>query len=112
MQVQENEQAVVFTIDPEPTFWAPVDIPMAGGKKGCIHVLFRYKDREQYAAFFDEHKGERDDEVLPLLIEGWEGPDAPYSAETLGRLLRNYPQAGVAMVAAYRDELFGAAVKN
>lgn len=105
-------EEVLFKLDPEPSFWAPVAIPMAGGKTGHIRVLFRHLSREEYSAFFAEHAGERDDAVLGLLINDWQGPDAPYSAPTLSRMLSNYPRAGAALVAAYRDELFGAAEKN
>lgn len=109
---EKDQEQVLFKIDPDPTFWETVEIPMPGGKVGKIKVEFVFKDREQYSAFFKEQTDKKDSEALPLLIRSWSGPDAEYSPETLGRLLRNYPQAGLAITNAYRDSLFGAERKN
>lgn len=110
--MDNTEEKIVFSLDPDPTFWAPVEIPMPGGKVGKINVEFNFKDRDEYTAFFTANEGKKDVEALPEIIAGWHGPDATYSVDALGRMLKNYPQSGLAFFRAYRDNIFGASEKN
>lgn len=105
-------EEVLFKLEPEPTFWAPVKIPMPGGQTGEIRVRFKYRNRDQYGELLKLADDSDDIEVLLLAIDGWEGADAAFSRETLERLLRNYPGATRALFRTYRDNLLGAAEKN
>lgn len=103
---------VLFKIDPDPTFWAPVEFNVAGGKVAKIQVEFVYKDRDAYLDFIKSFEGKRDDELLPLVIVSWKGPDAAATPESIARLFRNYPAASRAFFETWRDQLFGAPAKN
>lgn len=103
---------VLFKLEPDPTFWAPVEFKVAGGKLAKIQVEFRYKDRDQYLEFIKAFEGKRDDEVLPQVIVAWKGPDAAATPENIARMFRNYPGSSRAFFCAWRDELFGAPAKN
>lgn len=112
MALDNNEEQIVFKVDPDPTFWATVEIPMIGGKVGKLEVEFKFKDRDAYSEFFTVNDGKKDIEALPEIVVGWRGADAPYSVEALGRLLRNYPLSGAAFIKTYRDSIWGALEKN
>ena len=101
----------IFKLEPEPSFWASVEIPVPGGVK-TIHVRFKYRNIDEFAAFLQEIKDMEDIDALMLMIEEWQGPDAAFSRETLQRLLRNYPRATRPLYKTYRSELLGAAEKN
>ena len=105
-------EKVLFKLEPEPTFWAPVQIPLPGGELGEIRVKFRYRNRDALLELLKEAEGLFDLDLLLRVIDDWEGPDAAFSPETLDRLLGNYQQAGRALFRAYRDNLLGAAEKN
>ncbi len=113
MEAKENEEQIVFKVDPEPfLFWTSVSIPLAGDQVGQIRVQYLYMPPDEYRAFFDQGKEMTYLDALSALIKDWSGPDAPYSRETLERLVKNYPRAPKAFIAAYRDEIFGVAEKN
>lgn len=103
---------VLFKLEPDPTFVAPVEFNVAGGKVAKFDIEFVYLDRDAFEALSERIKDKRDDEWLPEIIRGWKGPDAAYSVEALGKLLRNYPSAGTAIAITFRNEIFGAPRKN
>jgi Phage tail assembly chaperone len=105
-------EKVLFKLEPAPTFWAPVSIPLPGGETGEIRVKFRYRNRDAFVELLKEAATLDDVDMLLRVIDDWDGPDAAFSPETLGRLLGNYQQAGRALFRAYRDNLLGAAEKN
>lgn len=106
----------MFSIDPNPTFTAPVDLPVPGKPPVTVMFRFRHKDNEAYWAMLTESraKGESAVEFLARFVDGWEGENinAPYSQETLGKLVSNYPKAAGAIFKAYEAELIGALAKN
>lgn len=105
-------EEILISITPEPTFWAPVEFRVAGGKVAKMEVEFRHMDTDAYQAFWTEHDGKPFAEVLPKIVTNWKGTDATYTPEALARLLRNYGASGRAIQDAFRDEIFGAARKN
>lgn len=105
-------EEILLSIDPAPTFWAPVEFPVAGGKVAKIQVEFTHMDTDAYQSFWQEHDGKPFAEVLPLIVRNWKGTDAAYTPAALARLLRNYGASGRAIQAAFRDQIFGAALKN
>lgn len=106
------EDEVLFNIDPEPRFWAPVKIPLPGGKTGTIQAQFLHLGREEYIEFWKRHEGRPALEVMQKIVFDWKGPDAGFSPETLARLLNNYGTASRAFFDTWRENLFGAAEKN
>ena len=104
--------AKLFDIDPAPSFWAPVEIPVAGGEPMTVEMQFIHLDRDQYVDFWKQHDGKKDCDVLPLVVTDWQGFREDYSATALSRLLTKRPRAGRAILDTWRDELFGAQDKN
>lgn len=102
----------IFKIDPAPSFWAPVEIPMPGGQVGRFSIEYHYRNRDEYGELLQQAETLDDIDVLMLAIKGWKGPDAAFSKETLTRLLRNYPGATRVIFRTYREHLLGAAEKN
>lgn len=102
----------LFKLDPEPSFWAPVEILMPGGKVGKFSIEYHYRDRNAYVELLKQAETMDDIDVLMLAIKGWKGPDAAFSRETLARLLRNYPGATRVIFRTYRSNLLGEAEKN
>ena len=106
------ENVHLFDIDPDPSFWAGVSIPVAGGEPVEVKMQFAYFDRDQYLDFWKEMEGKLDHEVLPQIVTDWRGFREPYSLSAMVRLLKKRPRAGRAILDAWKDELFGAPEKN
>ena len=103
----------MFKLEPNPTFWATVEIPMPGETEpGSIRFCFRHKSRAAMKDFYQSGAGKEDQQYLGEIIEDWDGVETPYSLEALGRLLDNYPSAGRAILAAYGRELVEGSRKN
>lgn len=102
----------MIKLEPNPTFWAPVDIHVPGQGKGRIEVEFRYLDKTARAAFFEKIAEKSNIEALGEIAIGWREIDAPFSTENLGRLLDAYPGAATALYDGYFKELTGALEKN
>ena len=101
----------MFKLEPNPTFWAPVEIHVPGQGKGRIEVEYRYLDRAARQAYFDGLADKTNLEALCEIIVGWREIDAPYSKASLTLLLNKYNAAGP-LYQAFFDELSGAAEKN
>jgi len=106
----------IFQIEPNPTFVVPVALPVPGGAPVVVRFRFRHMDSD---AFFEMLKasreaGEATDVFLLRFVDGWEGENinAPFSAEALTKLVKNYPRSGKAIFAAFEGELIGALEKN
>ena len=108
----EQENVPIIRIEADPTFWADVEIPMAGGKVGIARVEFIHKDRDEYTQFFLDHAECKDFETFPKIVKSWSGFDTEYSPAALKRLFSVHAQAAQAFIRAYRDNLFGAQQKN
>lgn len=102
----------MFKLEPNPTFWAPVDIHVPGQGKGRIEVEFRYLDKTARAAYVDNLGGKSPLDALTEIVVDWREIDAPFSRENLGRLIDSYLSAFDACFAAYFQELRGALEKN
>jgi hypothetical protein len=99
-------------LDPNPTFQAPVTVPVHGAEPVQVSFTFRHRTRSAWEAWLkDELPNLSDAEVIQALACGWELDDE-FSAENIGRLLENYGGVGMAVFEAYERELSGARVKN
>jgi hypothetical protein len=103
----------MLKIKPNPTFFAPVEIPTPDGPVK-IKVEFKHRDRDEFAEFIEaEAKLNRaDKESLMEIMVGWSGTDAEFSAEAVAEVCKNYHQAGTAIVEAYIETQTQARRKN
>lgn len=102
-----------FKLQPNPTFKALVSLTVPGADEPAqIEVEFRHLGRKAAGEYFAAAVDKPDVEGLGGLIVGWDGPDAPYSIESLALLLENYPASAAELVDAYRRELLEAKRKN
>jgi len=97
-------------LNPDPTFTAPVRIPVPGGEADPVQLTFKHRTREQVADFLRDKDTSDSDAVLNCVV-GWDLADE-FNAENVGRLCNNYPGAAGAIVIAYLEELRGARAKN
>lgn len=108
----------MFTLEPNPTFTAPVSIPLPGGEAATIDITFRHMGREALRRFLDRVKDMPDAEAAEEIIADWSGVAAaggdpsPSSAENIMALLDNYHGAALAILQTYIRELTGQRVKN
>ena len=108
----------MFTLEPNPTFTAPVAIPMPGGETATIDITFRHMGREALQRFLGRAKDMPDAEVAEEIIADWsgvagaDGEPLPSSAENIMALLDNYHGAALAILQVYIRELRGQRVKN
>jgi hypothetical protein len=106
----------IFEIDPNPTFPAPVSLPRPG--KTPVEVIFRFRhmDNDAYWAMLTESRAKKEaaPAFLARFVDGWEGENinAPFSLETLGKLVKNYPKSAKVIFATFEAELIGALEKN
>lgn len=102
----------MFKLQPDATFNATADIPVAGQNTKPLTLEFKYHDRAALAKFFEALSGRKDDDILAEIVVGWKDADAEYSAENLAKLLKNFPGAAGAIVRKFLEEASGARVKN
>lgn len=98
-------------LDPNPTFDAPVLIPIAGGEPASVRFTFKHRTRDAVVAWLDEIKDKKDAAIVQDAASGWELDDA-FTAENVERLCQNYGGAADAIFQTYLRELRGARVKN
>ena len=104
---------ITLKLDPAPTFKAKVNIPVAGSDKGADIVCeYGHMTMDEYRAF-SAGADKRDDLQATLaILRGWEGPDQAFSAETVAKLLQNYPGAAFAISERFSTELLKARSGN
>lgn len=102
-----------LTLDPDPTFQAPVPIHVPG--KGPIDVTFtfRYRDTDEVKKLNKEcaEKKPSDVDFILKLASGWE-LDEEFDKKNLAILFKKYPGAATLISAVYFAELIGARRKN
>lgn len=103
----------MFKINPKPVFRATVPLSVPGSDKpAAISVDFKHLGKSALRDYFAGLEGKSDAEALGEIVTGWEGVDAPFSADALGQLLDNYPAAAGELFEAFRRELLEARAKN
>lgn len=100
-----------FNLSANPTFKAKVAIPVAGGKPADIEFIFKHRNKDALKDFIEEMKEKEDLELLQDLVTGWDIDD-PFDAESLEKLVQNYPGSALAIYQAYMVEMSGARAKN
>jgi hypothetical protein len=108
----------MFTLEPNPTFTAPVSIPLPGGEIATVDFTFAHKGRKALQRFLDRVKDMPDAEAVAEILGDWsgisgaDGEPLPYTPEALEALLDNHHGAAMAILQTYIRELTGARVKN
>lgn len=105
----------MLKLQPNPTFTAKVGIPVPGQDKPAeITCIFAHMDRDEFKVFAapDAAAARSDAESLQRILRGWEGVDAPFSAEAVATLCRQYHGAAFAISSAYVAELTKARLGN
>lgn len=98
--------AVKFSLNPNPTFKADVDIPVPGGDTATINFTFKHKARDDFKAFL-ESLADRDDVSIILdIASGW-GLEDKFNKENLESLTQNYMGSGRAILDRYIKEMAG-----
>lgn len=101
----------MLKLQPNPTFFAKVMVPVPGGKAEPVKFEFRHKTRDQLASWLKSEE-ERDDTAALLEIAvGWDLAD-PFNAENVGFLVQNYIGSAKAVVETYLEELTKARLGN
>ncbi len=102
----------MFKLDPNPTFWADVSLPVPGGDPVAVEVQFRHLGAKAFADWIEAGAEKTTTEALAEVVCDWRGIDAPYTRDNLGRLFDQFPASARALIVAYRRELFEARTKN
>ena len=98
--------SITLKLDPSPTFWSKVDIPIPGAPKGVeIECEFGHMDRDAFAVFTDTATARTDIDGTMAILRSWRGPDAAFSREAVAKLLQNYHGASFAITEKFCSEL-------
>jgi len=104
----------MFKLQPNPTFWAAISIPMPGAKKDTLlDVEFKHKPKSDLDQYIKGYTAEADDaEYLSEIVCGWKGVDAEFNRENFALLLDNYPAAAREIVSGYISAMMESRKKN
>jgi len=101
----------MFQLQPNPTFWATVSIPVPGEKKTpTIEVEFRHKAKSQLDLLI---KSEQPlNTAMAEIVNNWKGVSDKFSQDNLVALLDNYPSAAGVIFEVYINALLKGKEKN
>ena len=108
----------MFQLEPNPTFTAPVAIPLPGGETATIDFVFAHMGRKSLQEFLAAGKDLPDGEAVRKIVTGWngvagaDGEPLPITDDNIAALLDNYHGAALAILQVYIRELTGQRVKN
>ncbi|KAF1706291.1 phage tail assembly chaperone [Pseudoxanthomonas sacheonensis] len=95
----------------EPTFKAPVAIPVPGGKTTTVSFTFTWRTRDQAKDWMESIEKMSDEEIVLSAATGWELDD-DFNAENVKALCQKFGGSARAIFNTYVDELRGAKAKN
>lgn len=98
-------------LQPDPTFSAPVSIPVPGGEPVVVEFTFKHRGRKELAAFGKTLDGRGDADTILDVATGWDLSD-PFNADSVALLVDNYFAAPGAIWTAYLAALTQAKEKN
>ena len=108
----------MFQLEPNPTFSAPVAIPLPGGETATIDFTFAHMGRKALQEFLADVKDLPDGEAIRKIVTGWngvagaDGEQLRCTAEHIAALVDGYHGAALAILQTYIRELTGQRVKN
>ena len=95
----------MLKVTPNPTFDAPVEVPVPGQvKPEKITVTFKYKSQAERDAFLEKLKTLPKVDALMEIIAGWTGVDVEFSREALENVLANYAYIDTRFIKVFFDE--------
>jgi hypothetical protein len=95
-----------LNLEPEPTFVAKVEIPVAGeGRADVISITFKYRTRKELTAFVDTRHEHSDVESFLDMVTSWDIDNLPFTRENVERLLEVRIGAAGAVYNKYLEEL-------
>ncbi|MBW7903027.1 MAG: hypothetical protein H3C26_16210 [Rhodocyclaceae bacterium] len=101
-----------FSLTPDPTFTATVEIPVPGKKPAKIDFTFKHRDREQFGQWFDALRdNESDVDVVLDIASGWNLKE-PFGRETVEQLVTGYLGSARSIIDKYIAENTGARLGN
>lgn len=100
-----------LVLSAEPTFKAPVAIPVPGGAPVSVEFTFRWRTREELVAWSEDMTKRTEGELVHSMCTGWELDDE-FTVANVQLLCDKYQQASGALVQAYAEQLRGARAKN
>jgi len=97
----------VFKLQPDPTFWSKVQIPVTGSEPQPLEVEWRHRTVDDLQAFATAMRDRTPLDVCVDMIVSWRDVEVEFSRDALERLLQNYPLAAdtfaTSYLAAFRD---------
>lgn len=95
---------VKFSLDPNPTFKAAVQIPVPGEGFAPVIFTFKHRDRKDFTELAETMEARDPIELLMDIACGWELDD-PFDSEHLTKMTNRYMGAFRAVLDAYFSEL-------
>jgi hypothetical protein len=97
---------------PNPTFSAPVLIPVHGSAPVPVTFTFKHRSQTELQSYIRDLAADRPDiDVIKDVASAWELDDE-FTDENIGRLLDNYGGANKAVWDTYLSVLAGERAKN
>lgn len=94
-----------FKLKANPTFFAKVSIPQAGGEPQVLEVEFRHMTAKQWEEWRTRLQTMSIQDAVAQAVVGWRGVDVEFSPAALEQLMDEYIPAGPALLAAFGKEL-------
>lgn len=92
-----------FKLQPNPTFSAPVSIPLPGGGTAPVTFEFRHRTADQLTEWLKQEMGDDVAAILQSAV-GWDLAE-PFDEANVGLLVQNYIGCGKPIVETYLREL-------
>lgn len=100
-----------FKLDPNPTFDAPVPVPVHGKGTHNVRFTFKHMSKDQLADVSASAKDMTEVESIKAVALGWELDDE-FNDENIQKLIQNYQGAGSAIISTYLSEIRQARMGN
>lgn len=92
-------------LQPAPTFWAKVPIPLPGGEKHEIELEFVHKTRDDLDKWRSEKDVKTDGKAVMTIVKNWRGVEGDFNEDNINAVLQNYHGAGIAIGRTYIEQL-------
>lgn len=104
----------MFTKQLNPTFTAPVDIPVPGNTPDTVEFNFKVKTSETFDVLVKEvQSGDKTvKDAVREIVAGWSHPAVEFSAEKLNECFSLLPGSPLAIWKTYCNQLFEGRRKN
>lgn len=101
----------MLKLQPDPTFWAKVTIPLPGGSNGEVKMEFVHMDSEQLEKYTTDRGSVNDAAAVLKIAKGWDNEET-FDEVHVGKFLKNYMGAGRAIARTFVEELMQVRVGN